>query len=219
MQPGMKFDGEKARWDRMPWRLLSIVAGLLGGRLRQKPAVFSTLPKPARLDLVPQRAIYEISKVMGYGAGKYEPNNWRRVVGWRWRYFGALFRHTVAWWLGEKNDPETGMPHLAHAACCVMFMLENDLGVKEGQPLVDIYGLLSVVGVVQKNLEVSGVDLSHQMEQNKDGFYSVEIRVGEDRFLWVSRTALLSMADGHEVSVDDVLEAVKRNVTRSNNAF
>jgi ADP-heptose:LPS heptosyltransferase len=26
-------------------------------------------------------------------------------------------RHLAAWQRGEENDPETGLPHLAHAMC------------------------------------------------------------------------------------------------------
>jgi hypothetical protein len=29
-----------------------------------------------------------------------------------------------AWWRGEDTDPETGLSHLAHAGCCLMFLME-----------------------------------------------------------------------------------------------
>jgi hypothetical protein len=32
-----------------------------------------------------------------------------------------------AYWKGEDNDPETGLSHLAHAMCCVMFLLSYHL--------------------------------------------------------------------------------------------
>jgi hypothetical protein len=81
-----------------------------------------------RLDLLPVVAIERTGWVLTYGAQKYAPDNWRKVEGWRWRYFGALLRHLFAWKRGEKLDPESGHPHLAHAACCVLFMLELDEG-------------------------------------------------------------------------------------------
>jgi hypothetical protein len=34
-----------------------------------------------------------------------------------------MMRHMWAWWRGEEKDPETGMSHLWHAACCVMFLI------------------------------------------------------------------------------------------------
>lgn len=79
-----------------------------------------------RLDLLPFAAVNHVALVLTYGAEKYAPYNWRKVEGWRWRYFAAALRHLTAWWLGEKNDPESGLPHLAHAACCVLFLLELD---------------------------------------------------------------------------------------------
>jgi hypothetical protein len=39
------------------------------------------------------------------------------------RPFSAAMRHLWAWWKGEQADPETGLPHLAHAACCLMFLM------------------------------------------------------------------------------------------------
>ena len=38
------------------------------------------------------------------------------------RVFGALQRHTWSWWNGEDLDPETGLNHLYHALCNVMFL-------------------------------------------------------------------------------------------------
>ena len=29
----------------------------------------------------------------------------------------CLMRHMAAWQRGEENDPESGLPHLAHAMC------------------------------------------------------------------------------------------------------
>lgn len=76
-----------------------------------------------RFDLVPFGAIGEIADVLAYGADKYEANNWARGTAWS-RYFAALCRHVFAWWRGEDQDPETGFSHLAHAGCCLLFLLE-----------------------------------------------------------------------------------------------
>lgn len=80
----------------------------------------------ARWDLLPFKAASQVVDVLTYGAKKYAPEDWRKVDGWRWRYFGAAMRHMVAWIGGERIDPESKLPHLAHAACCVLFMLELD---------------------------------------------------------------------------------------------
>lgn len=80
-----------------------------------------------RLDLLPVNALESVGKVLTRGAKKYAPNNWRKVPGWRWRYIGAAIRHIFAYLRGENFDLEWGLPHLAHAACCVLFVLELDL--------------------------------------------------------------------------------------------
>jgi hypothetical protein len=80
-----------------------------------------------RWDLLPFKGLEQIVLVLTHGAKKYAPENWRVVKDWRWRYFRAALGHIVAWWSGEKLDPETKLPHLAHAACCVLFLLELDV--------------------------------------------------------------------------------------------
>lgn len=80
----------------------------------------------ARLDLLPPRAVEVVGQVLAHGAAKYAPDNWRHVDGWRWRYTAAALRHLVAFMRGERLDPESGLPHLGHAACCVLFLLELD---------------------------------------------------------------------------------------------
>ena len=73
-------------------------------------------------DLVPPDALEEIIKVLAFGAKKYAPRNWEKGMKWS-RPFSALMRHMWAWWRGEHKDPETGISHLAHAGCCVLFLL------------------------------------------------------------------------------------------------
>lgn len=78
-----------------------------------------------RWDLLHWNIIEEDAKVMTYGAVKYDDHNWIRVLlgkGGRARYFAAALRHILAWWGGEELDPESGLDHLAHARCCLMFL-------------------------------------------------------------------------------------------------
>lgn len=48
-------------------------------------------------------------------------NNWRKGIKLS-RLIAALMRHLFAFARGEDSDPETGLPHLAHAGCCLMFL-------------------------------------------------------------------------------------------------
>lgn len=75
-----------------------------------------------RLDLLPFEAITEIAKVLEFGATKYSAHNWRGGFVWS-RTFAALLRHLWAFWRGEDKDPETGLSHLAHAGCNILFLL------------------------------------------------------------------------------------------------
>lgn len=76
-----------------------------------------------RWDLLHYDAIEEVVRVLTYGAQKYDDENWKKVPGLRRRYFAAAMRHLTKWWMGEKNDPESGLHHLAHASCCIMFLM------------------------------------------------------------------------------------------------
>ena len=75
--------------------------------------------------LVPFGALDEVVKVLTYGAKKYDRFNWEKVE--RHRYEAAALRHISAYMQGEKFDPETGINHMAHAVCSLMFLTEFDL--------------------------------------------------------------------------------------------
>ncbi len=78
-----------------------------------------------KLELLPTKPLEDIAKVLEFGANKYGENNWQLVPQGRKRYAGAALRHLFAWMRGEVNDPESGLPHLAHAGCCVLFLLHG----------------------------------------------------------------------------------------------
>ena len=85
-----------------------------------------------RYDLVNAAAEEDVVRVLTYGARKYAPDNWKKVKHARRRYLGALLRHLRARFRGDVLDPETKLPHLAHAACCLMFLQALDAeGVKD----------------------------------------------------------------------------------------
>ena len=83
-----------------------------------------------KLYLLPPKSILEVGKVLTYGAEKYDPENWRKLDDLQNRYTSAALRHVFAHIDGEENDEETGLSHLAHAMCCLLFKLEDELIAK-----------------------------------------------------------------------------------------
>lgn len=95
---------------------------------RPEPLGVKLDDEKTRWDLVPWPALELVAQALTLGAAKYpEPDNWRRVPNARRRYFAAAIRHAVAWLRGERLDPESGLPHLAHLACNALFLLSFDL--------------------------------------------------------------------------------------------
>ncbi len=79
-----------------------------------------------RYSLIPKGSINKILDVLEFGARKYKDNNWKEVSNSRERYYNATMRHIDSWWNGEKNDQETGIHHLAHAATNLLFLIWFD---------------------------------------------------------------------------------------------
>ncbi len=53
--------------------------------------------------------------------------NWEQGLKWS-RCYGALLRHITTWFMCKvtgkpDKDPETGISHLGHAGCCLLFLL------------------------------------------------------------------------------------------------
>jgi hypothetical protein len=82
--------------------------------------------------LLPFKALREVVDVLTYGAKKYAPDNWKKVPSAKQRYIDAGFRHFTAYAAGEKLDPETGKSHIAHAICCLLYLLAFEIGEDRG---------------------------------------------------------------------------------------
>ncbi|MBW1783068.1 MAG: hypothetical protein JRL30_20285 [Deltaproteobacteria bacterium] len=79
-----------------------------------------------RWSLLPFFEVEEIVDVLTQGAVKYADDNWMSVKPGKDRYFSAMMRHISAWKNGERVDPESGRSHLAHAGCCLLFIMWFD---------------------------------------------------------------------------------------------
>lgn len=80
-----------------------------------------------KMHLLPPKAITEVAKVLTFGAQKYDEENWRKLDNLQARYSSGALRHIFAHLDGESLDPESGLSHLAHAICCLVFKLEIEL--------------------------------------------------------------------------------------------
>lgn len=73
------------------------------------------------------RALTEVGRVGTFGANKYTDNGWKEVPNAVARYKDALYRHLLA---ADTTDPESGLPHMAHAAwntlAILQFMMEDE---------------------------------------------------------------------------------------------
>lgn len=58
------------------------------------------------------------------GMLKYGRSNFRAVGVRASIYVDAAKRHLDAWFEGEDNDPDSGLPHFAHALACVAILIE-----------------------------------------------------------------------------------------------
>lgn len=75
-----------------------------------------------------RNALEAVAKISEYGAKKYKVDYsdqaWRLVPNARGRYMDAMARHLAAYAAGEQNDPESGLPHTAHAAWNALALIE-----------------------------------------------------------------------------------------------
>lgn len=88
-------------------------------------AVKHDAEKP-RVDLIPFESLEVIGEVLGFGAKKYGAHNWTKGMEWH-RLHRAAIGHIGAWSRGENLDPESRLHHLAHASCCLLFLLSYHL--------------------------------------------------------------------------------------------
>lgn len=74
------------------------------------------------MHLLPPNALMEAAWAHKCGADKYGAANWRKTKVCASTYVGAVMRHLAAWQMGEDDDPESGVSHLAHivASCNIL---------------------------------------------------------------------------------------------------
>jgi len=81
--------------------------------------------------LVPFESLEGMVKVLEFGAKKYAGWNWTNDGGFSYtRVLRSCLRHIFAYMRGEDNDPESGLSHIHHAMCNLLF-ISHYIGNKE----------------------------------------------------------------------------------------
>jgi hypothetical protein len=122
---GMRFNKGKARvslmtyqgWmhyvNRMPAHHSKIGYEIVQFLYQDKPVNFLELMSTSPLGC---------ARVLTFGAEKYAAHNWMNGLSWT-ECCESLLRHLVAVSLeGQVNDEESGLPHMDHVDCNLMFM-------------------------------------------------------------------------------------------------
>lgn len=78
---------------------------------------------PYRCDLLPAKAVLEVSAVLCKGVEKYEPNNWRLIS--TQEHVNHAMTHILAFLAGDTQDK-----HLQHAACRMLMAVEMEIEKK-----------------------------------------------------------------------------------------
>lgn len=91
------------------------------------------------LSTVSAVVIAEMGLGMLEGARKYGRHNYR-VSGIRASvYYDAVLRHLMAWWEGEDNDKDSGLPHIVKALSALSVLRDaqhNDMVTDDRPPRI-----------------------------------------------------------------------------------
>ena len=122
----------------------------------QKAGPDQTMKKDAgkpRWELLPFECIEGMVNVLTFGANKYEDGGWKQLMvneeGYQ-RIIGSLRRHQLAIErdgilaldlneFGDTDADHSGLPHIDHIQCCVMFIkyYQLHLAKEMGEPIFD----------------------------------------------------------------------------------
>jgi Domain of unknown function (DUF5664) len=105
------------------WRKITFTSGMVTGSGSAGGSAMKFDSGKLPVNLLSSEALLQTAAVLKFGADKYHAHNWRDGFAWS-RPLAAAMRHIMAFNDGEDKDPESGLSHLAHAACCIMFLLE-----------------------------------------------------------------------------------------------
>jgi hypothetical protein len=73
-----------------------------------------------RWSLMHYKSMEPMIRVLMFGAEKYDDHNWMKGLN-PTEILECMQRHLAALMDGEKNDKESGLPHIGHIMCNAMF--------------------------------------------------------------------------------------------------
>lgn len=86
--------------------------------------------KKCPMDLLPPIALLHTAWVLGHGAEKYGPWNWRTSGIKQSTYVAAMLRHIMAMHSGAWEDADSGIPHAAHIAASCAILMDAEIAGK-----------------------------------------------------------------------------------------
>lgn len=127
-----------------------------------------------RIDLVTPEFVEGVAKVLTFGAEKYAAWNWAEGIDFS-RLYASAQRHLGAWKKGQDFDEESGLSHLYHAACCLMFIsTQQEWGMRERDdrfiPANTLDDLLEEV-IAASHPQPSRMDIIGQNGNDGDHYY------------------------------------------------
>lgn len=109
------------------------------------------------------------------GALKYGRANFRAVGVRATIYVDACLRHVYKFFEGENSDPDSGLPHLAHALACLAILVDADAAGKLNDDRNVHGGYVGMVGVLTPHVK----RLKEKYEGRSPKHYTIADDIGE----------------------------------------
>lgn len=121
---------------------------------------------------IPLRALESTVRVLEFGAVKYKPGNWAKGMPWS-VCFSCAISHLFAATQGELNDQESGLSHLAHAMCNLLFLKSYEKLFPEGDDRLTEWA-------IPPDPERDENNIDHDFDTSKMKYRSYEHPAGEN---------------------------------------